>query len=137
MRRCRTFDVIVPGLVFLAGFSGCKSSTGPNDESPSNIVFPTTKVSYSRHVQPLFNQACALSGCHDDGVPQGSLKLTSYGNTVLTLNSVVVQGKPDQSILVLRIQGSLGARMPPGNNPLNQNQINGIRTWVAEGAQDN
>jgi hypothetical protein len=40
-------------------------------------------------------------------------------------------------VLVLRIQGSVGARMPPGQYPLNQNQIDGIRTWIAEGAKDN
>ncbi|HEX7573748.1 MAG TPA: hypothetical protein VF514_11685, partial [Bacteroidota bacterium] len=59
------------------------------------------------------------------------------GQAVLTLAGVVVSGKPDASTLVLRIQGSVGARMPPGSYPLNQNQINGIRTWIAEGAKNN
>jgi hypothetical protein len=51
---------------------------------------------------------------------------------------VVIPGKPDQSILVFWIEGRVGTeRMPPGSQALNQNQINGIRTWVAEGAKNN
>jgi hypothetical protein len=94
-------------------------------------------VSYSGQVQPLFNQACNASGCHDDGTQTNALVLTSYGKAVLTITGVVIPGKPDASTLVLRIQGSVGARMPPGAYPLNQNQINGIRTWIVEGAKNN
>ena len=38
---------------------------------------------------------------------------------------------------VLRIEGRLGARMPLNQNPLNQNQITGIRAWIGEGALNN
>jgi hypothetical protein len=55
----------------------------------------------------------------------------------MLLSGVIVPKKPDASTLVLRIQGSVGARMPPGAYPLNQNQINGIRAWIVEGAMDN
>ena len=120
-----------------AGWS-CKGTapSGP-DNSPSTIIFPVNGISYSSQVQPLFNQACNFSGCHDNGAHQSYLVLTSYGQAVLTITGVVVPNKPDGSTLVLRIQGSVGARMPPGNYPLNQNQINGIRTWIAEGAKNN
>jgi hypothetical protein len=114
--------------------SSCKDENPPG--SPSDIVFPPSNVSYERQVQPLFNQTCTFAGCHDDGQAQGKLKLTSYSNTVFSLPGVVVPGKPESSTLVLRIQGSVGTRMPPDRNQLNDNQINGIRTWIAEGAKD-
>jgi hypothetical protein len=116
----------------------CKDEnpTGP-EGSPSNIAFPTINVSYAQHVQPLFNQACAFAGCHDAGTHQSPLKLTSWGDVVITLPGIVVTGQPDQSTLVFRIEGRVGQRMPLGTNPLNQNQINGIRTWIAEGARNN
>ncbi|HUI10484.1 MAG TPA: c-type cytochrome domain-containing protein [Bacteroidota bacterium] len=125
-------------LAALAAGAGCKGTapTGP-DNSPSDIIFPTSGVSYSSQVQPLFNQACTFSGCHDASTDPTKLDLTSYGKAVLTIPGVVVPGKPDASTLVLRIQGSVGARMPPGAYPLNQNQINGIRTWIVEGAKNN
>ncbi len=105
--------------------------------SPSNVVFPNNNVSYSGQVQPLFNQACTASGCHDNGAHQSDLDLTDYGHAVLTVPGVVVPGKPDASTLVLRIEGAVGPRMPSAYFPLNQNQIGGIRVWVLEGAKDN
>ena len=130
---------VLAGILVAAtvGWS-CKGSapTGPGG-SPSTIIFPANGVSYSAQVQPLFDQACNASGCHGNGTQTNALVLTSYGLAVLTLPGVVVAGKPDASTLVLRIQGSVGARMPPGSYPLNQNQINGIRTWIAEGAKNN
>jgi hypothetical protein len=119
--------------------AGCKDINPQlaSGESPSNIVFPANNVSYTYNLQPLFNQACALSGCHDDGAHQSALKLTTYANLMFQLPGVVVPGKPDQSTLVFRIEGRVGDRMPPTTNQLNDNQINGIRTWVAEGAKNN
>lgn len=117
---------------------GCKDSNNPiTGDSPSNIVFPASNVKFGIHVLPLFNQACNYVGCHDDGQHQSALKLTTYDNAVRQLPGVVVPGNPDGSVLVLRIQGSVGTRMPPNGNPLNQNQINGIRAWIAEGANNN
>jgi hypothetical protein len=116
----------------------CKGTapSGP-DGSPSTIVFPPNNVSYSAQVQPLFDQACNSTSCHGSGTQTNPLVLASYGQAVLTIPGIVVPSKSSSSVLVLRIQGSVGARMPPGQYPLNQNQIDGIRTWIAEGAKDN
>lgn len=125
-------------LIAVSAACGCKGSapSGPGG-SPSTIIFPDHGISYSNQVQPLFDQACNFAGCHDAGQHESALVLTSYGLAVLTVPGVVVPGKPDNSTLVLRIQGSVGARMPPGQYPLNQNQINGIRAWIVEGAKNN
>ena len=116
----------------------CKDDNPTGAEgSPSNIVFPANNVSYSQHVQPLFNQACAFAGCHDDGQHSSPLKLTSWGNTVIMVPGVIRTGQPDLSTLVWRIEGRVGQRMPSNANPLNQNQINGIRSWIADSAKNN
>ena len=131
--------IVVAGVVgVLLSVQGCKDEiTSVPGESPSDIIFPTRDVSYLLHVQPLFNQACALSGCHDDGPHPSQLRLTSYQNLMFNSMQVVVRGEPDQSVLVFRIEGSLSPRMPLNLNALNQNQINGIRTWIVEGALNN
>ena len=116
---------------------GCKDDSPGDMGSPSNVVFPPDSVSYLQHVQPLFDQTCALSGCHDAGAPPERVKLTSWGETVIQMPGIVVPGNPGNSELVLRIQGTTGQRMPLNRNPLNDNQINGIRVWIAEGAQQN
>jgi mono/diheme cytochrome c family protein len=132
----------VPLFLFAAAAlaaAGCAddSTTGP-DGSPSSVVFPTDSVSYQAHVQPLFNQACAFSGCHGaGGNTQSRLELDSYQGTLFSVPSVVIPQLPDQSELVLRIEGRIGQRMPINRNPLNQNQIQGIRKWIQEGARNN
>jgi hypothetical protein len=127
-------------LIGLLSLTGCKDkNTLAPGESPSTVVFPDRNVSYGVHVQTLFNQACALPMCHDDGSHAGGLSLTSYYKTVFAVPGIVVIKDPQNSILVMKIEGRgpTGDRMPPGANALNQNQINGIRTWIAEGAQNN
>jgi hypothetical protein len=117
--------------------AGCKDENPVDGDSPSNIVFPTSNVSYGRYVQPLFNQTCALTGCHGDGQQQSGLRLTSYDYLMFGGQLVVVHGQPEVSILVMRIEGRVGERMPLYRNALNQNQINGIRAWIGEGALNN
>jgi Planctomycete cytochrome C len=127
-------------IVALAFALSCKDSNpvGP-DGSPSDVVFPPDSVSYSQHVQVLFNQTCALPSCHSSGEGSDRVKLDNYQNLRFGVNGLpmVIPGSPDQSELVLRIEGRTGDRMPINRNPLNQNQINGIRAWIVEGAKDN
>ncbi len=133
----RAAVVLAAGMLMLQG--GCKD-VNPDyalGDSPSNVLFPSTGVSYKDQVQILFNQACAYSGCHDNTGAQNHLDLTSYSGLMYQLPGIVISGKPDQSMLILRVQGSVGDRMPPTTNRLNDNQIAGLRTWVAEGAKNN
>ena len=136
MRASKWF-ILAGLLVLVMSVMGCQDENPVDGDSPSNIVFPISNVSYGQQVQPLFNQTCTLAGCHDDGTHQSMLSLTSYDNLMYGGAQVVVRNKPDVSMLVLRIQGSVGTRMPLNRNPLNQNQINGIRAWIGEGAQNN
>ncbi len=118
---------------------GCKDENPVGEEgSPSNVIFPVSGVSYQYHVQPLFNQACNFSGCHGSDAPPNLVKLTSWGEMMTSGGGagVVVPREPESSTLVLRIEGR-GSRMPPSGLPLNQNQINGIRAWIVEGAKNN
>jgi hypothetical protein len=130
-------------LLILAGIQslwpGCKKDTIVGDEgSPSNIVFPASGVSFQNQVLPLFNQACNFSGCHGADAPPDVVKLTSWGDLMTSGAGVgaVIPGEPDKSTLVFSIEGRTN-RMPPTGLLLNQNQINGIRTWIAEGAKNN
>ncbi|MBP1647691.1 MAG: hypothetical protein H6Q30_1136 [Bacteroidetes bacterium] len=134
--------ILIAGFILLGGLcqTGCKDEeTLLPGESPSTVIFPERNVSFGVHVQTLFNQTCALASCHDDGSHAGGLALTSYYNTVFAVPGVVISKDPANSILVMKIEGRgpAGDRMPPFTNPLNQNQINGIRTWIAEGALNN
>lgn len=119
-------------ITILTIINGCSDSA----TTPSNdIVFPDKDVSYSAHVQPVFNLRCATSGCHDDQSRAQDLSLTSYFN-LTARPGIVIAGNSIASLLAQKIDGRL-----PHSNPIpiliNSNQINGIKKWIDEGAKNN
>lgn len=132
----RKTALMLIGVLLAAGaLWSCKDTvTGLNGE---DIVFPDTGlVSYSRHVQPLFNLKCAFSGCHGaDTYQLRGWDLTEWGRFVIRGQDIVVPGNPDLSRLNRAVEGQTpGKEMPRGNYPLPRNQIDGLRRWVLQGA---
>ena len=102
-------------------------------------------ISYSTQIQPIFNTDkanCIM--CHS-GSGSNNLNLTSYDN-LMDGNSnngpVVTAGDADNSILIQKILGtaSFGDQMPP-NDPTyfdsHQDELQLIKDWINEGAQNN
>jgi hypothetical protein len=50
---------------------------------------------------------------------------------------LILSGDGANSLLVLRLTGEVGARMPLRLPPLTENQVRGIRRWIDEGAINN
>ena len=110
-----------------------------DDTGISEIPIPEENVSYSEHIQPLFNNHCNSTGCHNSADAAGGINLTSYSG-VFASPFLVIPFAPDESQLYLSVSGQTVNIMPPpfGNTfPLNDNQINGIRVWILEGAEAN
>ena len=127
--------LIFSSIIF---YTGCKDTVAGSEDIDS-IIIPSSNVSFSEYIQPVFFVKCATSGCHDDGNRAGGLSLTSWANTTID-PSVVFPGKPNNSKLVWAIEGQAGIPpMPPTGfaRPLTVNQIQGIRIWVEEGAKNN
>lgn len=100
-------------------------------------IIPSKDVSYSEHIQPVFDVKCNAKGCHNDQDLGGGLSFTSYANTTADY-LVVAPGNPENSKLVWSIEGRSAYPMPKiGYPPLTQNQIDGIKTWIKEGAKNN
>jgi hypothetical protein len=120
-------------LIFITHY-GCKDQGVDVDER----IIPDQNVSYSQHIQPVFEFHCVP--CHNEQTMQGNLSLTNW-SSVTSDPSVVFPGEPDNSKLVWAIEGRAGIPfMPPIGSPyrpLNQNQVNGVKTWIREGAQNN
>lgn len=130
--------IIFITFTLLIYFTGCKDTIAGSEDIDS-VIIPSSNVSFSKYIQPVFFVKCATSGCHDDGNRAGGLSLTSWANTTID-PSVVFPGKPNNSKLVWAIEGQAGiSPMPPIGfvRPLTPNQIQGIKTWVAEGAKNN
>jgi hypothetical protein len=133
--------LVVVMLLFIAILSAGCSDDG--DSSPMDPP-PPTAVTFSGDVQPIFNSRC--TGCHGVAGNAG-LNLTaddSYENLVGVQASgydaiLVVPGNPDSSVLYNKVAdtGVYGATMPAAGTPLTSQQIETMRTWIEEGAEDN
>ena len=135
MKKFASICFIFIFLTFLA-FWGCKDTiTG---DQIDKVVIPSSNVSYSKYIQPVLNVKCI--NCHGVSETDGGVNLTSWANTTANPN-VVYPGYPDNSSLVNVIEGSAGfPPMPPLGSPyasLTTNQVNGVRTWIKEGAKNN
>jgi len=66
--------------------------------------------------------------------PPGGIRLDSYDN-ILQGNHLVVPGKPEESELV-QVLLAEAMRMPPAGNPLRDDEIQLIASWIAQGARN-
>jgi mono/diheme cytochrome c family protein len=115
----------------------CKDQT----TQTSDIIFPASGVSFTKQVEPLFQETCA--SCHNGNNPATNLSLdyTAYSDFWEYLidyqPKIIISGNAANSILYRDISGN-PQLMPPSPRPrLTQNQIDGIKTWITEGAIHN
>lgn len=99
----------------------------------------------------IFDQSCALSGCHLGSGAIMGLNLAdeaSYGNLVdvksteVSTLDLVKPGDPENSYLIEKLIG--GSRMaagtlkmPLGREALTDEQVDMVRDWITDGAKDN
>ncbi len=95
----------------------------------------------------IFTPRCSTGSCHGS-IASGDMSLlpgASFDNLVSTesrLDGVlrVTPFAPDSSLLIDKLENdspAIGSRMPLNSNRLTQTQIDLIRAWIDEGAQDN
>lgn len=128
------FILLAAAFGIIITYTGCKDQVTAADVD--KVVIPDSNVSYSKYIQPVFNIKCTNTNCHEDATRAGGYSLTTCTNA--SDPNFVVPGYPDNSRLVQAIKALSNYPMPPiGYPPLTQNQINGIITWIKEGAQCN
>lgn len=129
-------------LAFL--FAACsKSSSNPGPSSGGN-------VSFSSQVQPIFTANCASSSCHGGSSPQQGQNLTSgqaFSSIVNVASHEVssyLRVKPfssDSSYLYMKITGdpriAAGTVKMPKGGSLGSTDIQTIKNWIDQGAQNN
>ena len=119
-------------------YAGCKDTI--TADQVDSVIIPSSNVSYSKYIQPVFNLKCATGGCHDDITKAGGVSFTSYSNTIADPN-VVFPEHPENSSIIYCVTGQAPyPPMPPFNSgirPMNNNQVDGLKTWIKEGAKNN
>lgn len=130
-----------PTIIFLfiasVAFLSCDDTL--NESNIDDVIIPDKNVSYNEYIQPVLTIKCSTSGCHNNESMAGGYSVTSWSNVVTP--GIVNPGNVETSILVWRIEGIGVEIMPPIGNllskPLTQNQVEGIKTWIEEGAKSN
>ena len=91
-------------------------------------------VSFASEVMPLMEKYCWE--CHSQENAELGLMLDSYEGTMAgsDYGTVVEPGDPDGSLLVDMIASG---DMPEDGDPMPADELEIIRTWIAEGAENN
>ncbi len=134
-KRADVSRAILISIILALLWTSCKDSV--TEPGVSNVVFPDSLVSYSQHVDALFQQSC-VPGCHDARMNDGNLNLErpSWSNLINHQPQLVIPRQASNCLLVERLDGRIPPPMPPFQ-PLNTNQLNGIKKWINEGALNN
>ena len=121
-------------LFALMGLISCKEDV----QDTTDIVIPSKNVSYGKDIEPLFQRACAFSGCHDSESKAGAYSMETWWDVMSSKPGMVYAKDTANSVLVWTLIGKNNkARMPFNRPALNANQIHGINVWINEGAQNN
>ncbi len=93
-------------------------------------------ISFSKTIAPILNANC--QGCHiRSQQASGGLRMDTFAQFLKGGDSGVsiVPSKPAESLLIKKLKGEAGDRMPAGGRPaLSEQQIAEISTWIREGA---
>ncbi|MGH2566907.1 MAG: c-type cytochrome domain-containing protein, partial [Bacteroidota bacterium] len=125
------------GALLLAG--ACERDLGIPPDDYENIG----TIVYSMHVQPIFNQKCATSGCHDAATAAEDLVMDSWESLMRGSEhgAMVIPFRPDKSHLIFHINTDTTVapvaepRMPP-DAPLPRDEVAFLMRWIQEGAKN-
>lgn len=95
---------------------------------------PAVQADYARDIVPILENNCLR--CHNTAKQEGGLLLESHEDLLRggDTGSPIVAGKPDESPLILQVEGKAKPKMPPKSD-LGPDEIAVLRAWVAAGAQ--
>lgn len=119
---------LVPGAVLPGGKA---------DEPKLAVVAATGKetVLFSKDIAPVLVENCM--GCHSGQNPQGRLQMDRFADMIKGGQSgnAWVPDKPADSLIIKKLKGTAGKRMPLDKPPLAADIIAKFETWIAEGAR--
>ncbi len=125
---------IVSGLVtiIIIVISGCYKTVTVVPNPGSSI---TTEMSFAKDIIPIFENKCSLSGCHNAGGKAPNLT-SSNAFSSLTVGNYLKANDPENSLLMLWLNGKKSPVMPIGTGP--DPEINAkIYAWINQGAKNN
>ena len=96
----------------------------------------------------IISRSCSSESCHGGSSPEADLDLSTVAASYASMVGVesveepdftrVVPGDPDNSLIYMVLLGPVGAidQMPPGYE-LSADEIEAVRQWIEDGAENN
>lgn len=129
------------GIALFALFSRCDNSVispMPDPGPPPDTVnlCSADTLYFERDVLPVFRSSCGFTLCHNAGTQSGGVILENY--TSITAPGLLVPGNPEASLIYQKITAqTISGLMPPSpRGPLSDRNIEVIRKWIEQGAQN-
>lgn len=121
---------ILGGLVVLlcAGFSfGAETKNPATTQATSN---PSAQPMWINHIEPILSKNCF--GCHGEKKKKGGLDLRGTQSIFAGGNdgSVVISGRPADSVLYQRILPNAKDHMPPEDGQLSVEEVSLVQQWI-------
>lgn len=120
----------------IQGKAAAKDKSAASEANPSASA---GGIKFSQDIAPILVANC--NGCHSKngaGLRRGKLDLSTFEGLQKGAgdHKVLISGKPEESHLVLRINGEEDPKMPQGaNRALSEEAIARITQWVKEGGR--
>lgn len=90
------------------------------------------RTTWDNYIGSFLGDKC--SECHTTGT-SGGFSLLNYSNALA--GNRILPNDTDGSLLVKKIEGTSGERMPRGGPYLSEEEIGVIRAWIGDGAPEN
>jgi len=101
-----------------------------------NRITAADGIDFGRQILPILARRCFP--CHGPEKAESGLRLNTLNSATAKLESgvqAIVAGQPDASELIRRVTATdPDLRMPPGDKPLNEAEIDLLRGWIEAGA---
>ncbi len=111
------------------------AAAAPPPTATQAVKLKDGEVSFAAAVAPLLVEHC--SGCHDATQPESNLSMATLERLLRggRGGSPIVSGRGAESLLVKKLKGAgiEGQRMPLGKQPLPDDVIKTIETWIDQG----
>src|SRR5688572_3322285 len=119
--------------------AGTPVSNAPAAQTPRPAAPPAARpaamVDYEREIRPILSENCLE--CHSQDKRKGGLSLANYGDVLDggKDGAVVRPGRSSNSMMIDRVKGTAGDRMPLDELPLSDEQIALLQRWIDQGAR--
>ena len=150
MKRLLLISLI--GLIIACGGSSDETSDQDGTTDGDDNSGATLEATLSGIQSNIFTPTCARSGCHSSTSASAGLSLAdgeSFSSLVgvpssqLDSMNRVEPADTSQSYLIHKLEGTQatvggsGSQMPRGESPLSDEELQAIKDWINEGAQNN